>query len=421
MNLNPINQIRAQYTPSMKQNDFGYRQVTDSQQINELHQNILNDVLDLFNRSNEFEEEIEYIQRTLTTENSFLRYRLNELEQTLAGLAEKIRQTEQGRKVKKIAIFPNQMTTVDDGHEALIDYESLSVTMKPTRSVSKVNIYDETLDTTYVPNSLELTYGQSTSQEGYDILQIEDNGPERAFNGDPSDYWVRRHLCYGNCQEVRCELIIGLPENVITTKNINMIKINPYPVDAVDVISVDLKVNGNWVPVPGFLTHGRNALESYQDILGNEKEEIYICNAPNLKFDFKELSASEVRISLRQRNYIRQDNDMREFYIGLKSVSIMQCSYHNDYYTFQADVNFPEVDRTIQIEDTEIILNNPGEHAYNQIQYEYYAYDNAGVPHRISQTTPFTLKGHRLLIKFKMPEASSTPNVRQVNVHYKPL
>lgn len=405
----------------MKQTEFGYRQVTDSQQMNELHQDILSDVLDLFNRSNEFEEEIEYIQHTLTAENSFLRYRVNDLEIALAKLAEQMRQMSRSREIKTMAIFPNQMSVEDDGHGALIDYESLSVTMKPTRSVSKVNVYDETLDTTYVPNSLELTYGPSTSKVGYEILQIEDNGPEKAFNGDPSDYWVRRHLCHSNCQEVRCELIIGLPENVVTTKNMNMIKINPYPVDAVDVMNVELKVNGSWMPVPGFLTHGRNALESYQDIFGNETEKEYICNAPNLKFDFKELSASEIRITLRQRNYIRQENGMREFYLGLKSVSVMQCSYHNDYYTFQAEVNFPEIERNIQIEDTEIVLNNPEEYTYNQIQYEYYAYDNTGTPHRISQTAPFTLNGHRLLIKFRIAEGSSTPSVRQVNVQYKAL
>ena len=408
-------------TPSTRPVHFNYRQVTSSEQMNELHDQLLQDILSLHNQANQLTKEMGYVKNTLTTENTFLRYRLSDLESKLALLAQRSMENEAHASAHIFPIFPTAMSTESDGHEALVDLETLSVTLKPTKVVSKVNVFDEALQTTYVPQSLKLSYGGATSTIGRQVIQIEDSGPENAFNGDPNSYWVRRHVCDASCRAVYCDLIITLPEDVLTTKNINMIKVNPYPVNAVDIVSIDYKENGNWITIPGFSTHSTSMLEPYDELFDIEttnQNKATIKNAPNLKFNFKGINANEIRIRLRQENYIKLENGQKEMFIGLKSVEIAQCSYHRDYGSFQADVTFPKDQRQITIQDTEILLNNPSEVSNENIQYEYYSYDSLGHLHKISKAAPFTLPNNRLLIKFKILESATTPNIRQVNVHY---
>lgn len=415
------NKVRTNTTPTLTELNVGFRQVASSAQINEASQAILNDVLDLFNHSNQLEEDIEYVRHILTAENAFLRYRLSELEGALAKLSQSFLEITRRQEIRTKLIFPDEMYTDNTIRDAEIDLDAMCVTMKPTKRISKVNLYDEALGTTYVPPSLQLTYGANTSQAGQDVISIDDNGPENAFDGDMCTYWVRRHVCEPYCQEVFCELIVGLPEDVLTTQNINTIVINPYPVDSVDIMSVEVKVNGNWQLIPGFETHARSTLEEYSDIFGNKTEESFICDASNLKFNFNELNANELRIKLRQRNYIRKENGRKEFFLGLKSLEVYQNLYHDEYNTFNAMVEFKETDRIISIEDMEIILNNPNEVRYNTIQFEYYTVDEEGDLHKIPQTAPFNLDGHKMVIKFKMHESSVSPNIRQIRIKYQTI
>lgn len=407
--------------PSTRYSGLNYRQVTSSEQMNELHQQFLQDILTLHNQANRITKEMNYVRNTLTTENTFLRYRLSQLESKLAYLAQRTQEESSQSKTKIYPIFPTAMTTEPDGHESLIDLESLSVTLMPTKVTSKVNVFDESLQTTYVPKSLKLSYGGATSTVGRQIVQIDDNGPENAFDGDPASYWVRRHVCDASCRAVYCDLVITLPEDVLTTKNINMIKVNPYPANAVDILSIDYKENGNWITIPGFSSHSAGMLEPYDELFEVEtaaQPQTTIKNAPCLKFNFKGINANEIRIRLRQENYIKLESGHKEMYVGLKSVEIAQCAYHQDYGSFQADVEFPSDSRQITIQDTEILLNNASEVSQDNIQYEYYSYDSFGHLHKISKAAPFILPNNRLLIKFKILENSTTPNIRQVNVHY---
>lgn len=407
--------------PSTRYQPLNYRQITSSEQMNQLHEQFLQDILTLHNQANQISKEMDYVKHTLTAENTFLRYRLSELESKLAYLAQRTQEESNSSKTRIYPIFPTAMTTEADGHESLIDLETLSVTLMPTKVTSKVNVFDEAMQTTYVPSSLKLSYGGATSTLGRQIIQIDDNGAKHAFDGDPTSYWVRRHVCDASCRAVYCDLIITLPEDVLTTKNINMIKINPYPVNAVDILSVDYKENGNWITIPGFSSHSSSMLEPYDELFEIEaarQNTSTIKNAPCLKFNFKGINANEIRIRLRQENYIKLENGQKEMYIGLKSVEIAQCVYHQDYGSFQADITFPEGSQQIVIQDTEILLNNASEVSHDNIQYEYYSYDSFGHLHKISKAAPFILPNERLLIKFKILENATTPNIRQVNVHY---
>lgn len=420
MNKDTDSLVNLNYIPQTSAVHFGFRQKLESQVLNALHGDILEDLLDLFNHANEFREELNYVNHTVTAENIFLRYRLNQLEAKLKTLSELYTQASENQVYRKRLIFPNEIRNNEEEHEMEIDLSAMCLTMKPTRYISKVNVYDESLDTTYVPSSLQFLYGSSTTQEGYEVLQIEDNGPQHAFDDNPTSCWVRRYICNRSASEVQCELIVSLPDDIVTNKRINQIKINPYPVDAVDILSVEFKTNGDWMMIPGFENHHRSTSEWFEDFYGNQSEEGFICNAPCLRFNFKDLTANQLRIRFRQQNFIQREPGTREFLIGAKSIEVGYATYHNQYYTFEADVVFPETEQTIVVEQIETIYTNSEDEqsAFSDPQIECFWYDEYNKLHLIHQTVPFTLNRHKMLIKFKMFEELTTPNIRQINVHY---
>ena len=393
---------------------LGFRQKTDSQQLNQLHQDTLQDLLTLCNQANTLEKDMTYVKEVLSTENTFLRYRLNELEGQLVTLEQKLAEQKEGEELLVYPLFSSNFQTSDELNPASVDLTYLSTTRLPMKITSKVSVYDETLQTTYLPPSLKLTYGPETSTIGKQIIQIEDNGAENALNGDPNTYWVRQYVCDASCHAVYCELIITLPEDALTTRNINTIKLLPYPVHALDVLSIEYRENGNWIPIPSFNEHHHNL----SDRLELKETVTAITKSPNLQFNFKRIQANEIRIRLRQEHYIKREDGTKEMMIGLKQLEINQETYSHDYHGFSADLTFPYPNRQIIVKGLEIVLNNPSEADSDLIQYEFYTYDSLGYLSKLSESLPFTLGSTKLHIKFKMLEQQATPNIHRINVLY---
>lgn len=410
--------LNLNYLPRTSAVHFGFRQPLNSSQLNELHQNILEDLLELFNQSNEFDQTLSHLRYISTTESIFLRYRLNELEAKFQTLNTLYKSQLEASTEQTLLLFPHQFRSKEAGHEMEIDLDAMCATMKPTYYNSKVNLYDDVLGATYVSPSLQFVYGPSTTEKGLNILEIEDNGPQNAFDGDPTNYWVRRYVCKSGVTEVQCELIITLPDDILTNKSINQLKITPFPADAIDILSIETKTTGNWTLLPGFEDYQQTNLEIGQDAFLNRTENSVIQNSPTLKFNFKEITANQIRIRFRQQNFIQQELGNREFYIGAKNIEIGYASYHNQYYTFEVDADLPVENEQLMITQADLIYNNKNE-IFDDPQLEFYWYDTEDSLHRINQTVPFATNKKHLMIRVKFFESVTTPNIKQLKLHYR--
>lgn len=409
--------LNLNYLPKTSAVRFGFRQPLDSSQLNELHQDILEDLLNLFNQANEFDQVLTHLRYTSTTESVFLRYRLNELEAKFQTLNTLYKNQIESSETQTLLLFPHQFRCEEEGHEMEIDLDSMCATMKPTYYVSKVNLYDETLGATYVSPSLQFLYGPSTTESGLTVLEIEDNGPQNAFDGVPTNYWVRRYVCKSAVTEVQCELIITLPDDILTNKSINQIKITPFPIDAVDILSIETKTTGSWSMIPSFEEYQQSSLEIGKDNFLNRTENVIIQNSPALKFNFKEITANQIRIRFRQQNFIQQDLGNREFYIGAKNIEIGYAAYHDQYYTFEVDAEIPTEGKQVMVQQLDVIYNNPSE-LFDEPQVEFYWYDSDKQLHHINQTIPFATNKNRLMIRLKYFKSATTPNIKQLKLHY---
>lgn len=409
--------LNLNYLPKTSAVRFGFRQPLDSAQLNELHQDILEDLLELFNQSNEFDQTLNHLRHTSTAESIFLRYRLNELEGRFQTLNTLYKNQMEASKTRTLLLFPHQFRSTEVGHEMDVDLEAMCATMKPTYYTSKVNLYDAVLGATYVSPSLQFLYGPSTTEQGLNVLEIEDNGPQNAFDGDPTNYWVRRYVCKSGVTEVQCELIITLPDDILTNKSINQLKMIPFPVDAVDILSIETKTSGNWAMIPGFEDYQQAQLEIGKDDFLNRTENRVIQNSPALKFNFKEITANQIRICFRQQNFIQQELGNREFYIGAKNIEIGYTSYHNQYYTFEVDAEFPVDQEQLLITQVDLVYNN-GNEIFETPQLEFYWYDAEETLHHVNQTVPFATNQKKLMIRVKFFESVTTPNIKQLKVHY---
>ena len=73
----------------------------------------------------------------------------------------------------------------------------------------------------------------------------------------------------------------------------------------------------------------------------------------------------------------------------------------------------------IKIYDTEVFCNNIATSTLENIYKEYYYYDANGNTHKIPDSLPFILKGHKLMVRFTIEGVQDTPNIDKCTVRYK--
>ena len=82
--------------------------------------------------------------------------------------------------------------------------------------------------------------------------------------------------------------------------------------------------------------------------------------------------------------------------------------------------DFTETDKNIKIYDTEIFCNNNIDSSVlENIYKEYYYYDADGNTHKVSDSLPFILTGHKLMVRFTIEGTIDTPNINKCSVKYK--
>ena len=416
--------LQIKNIPSIQEIEFKTREISDSHKLNQMQEQVFNDILDLFNKANTLQKEMCEMNVAANIESTCYAKRLEETLTKLSLIEEQydnlLLAPEDFRTITRYAID----ATVDElsPFSAVIDSNTNDIIANIISSVSKTRLYDDTYDETLIPPSLKIYVGpDSFNTDNEHILTIEDSDISNALDGNISTVWFRRIVTDTSIESIENEVVIGLPEDIITSRMVNQIILSPYPSGYVDIMNIEYKTNGAWQTIPGLEYHTCYSEEEYEDIFGNKYTRGVIKNAPNIKLNFKPIQTNQIRIKLRQRNYeYDAQNNRRIWYLGIRDLDVNYNRYTKDHSEFDMVFDFPETDKNIKIYDTEIFCNNNIDSSVlENIYKEYYYYDADGNTHKVSDSLPFILTGHKLMVRFTIEGTIDTPNINKCSVKYK--
>ena len=416
--------LQIKNIPSIQEIEFKTREISDSHKLNQMQEQVFDDILDLFNKANTLQKEMYEMNVAANIESTCYAKRLEETLTKLSLIEEQydnlLLAPEDFRTITRYAID----ATVDElsPFSAVIDSNTNDIIANIISSVSKTRLYDDTYDETLIPPSLKIYVGpDSFNTDNEHILTIEDSDISNALDGNISTVWFRRIVTDTSVESIENEVVIGLPEDIITSRMVNQIILSPYPSGYVDIMNVEYKTNGAWQTIPGLEYHTCYSEEEYEDIFGNKYTRGVIKNAPNIKLNFKPIQTNQIRIKLRQRNYeYDAQNNRRVWYLGIRDLDVNYNRYTKDHSEFDMVFDFPETDKNIKIYDTEIFCNNNIDSSVlENIYKEYYYYDADGNTHKVSDSLPFILTGHKLMVRFTIEGTIDTPNINKCSVKYK--
>ena len=409
--------------PSIKEREFKYRAQMSSAALNQMQEETFHDVLDLFNKANQLQKTIYEMNLASNIESICYSKRLEGAINDLNHMTEMYKNlTSTEDSFRTITRYAYEAVSTNDGYNAIIDKNTNDIVAHIASSTSKTRLHDEVYDETLVPPSLQAYIGPDDFKVGGNIYSIEDSDINNAFDGNDGTVWFRRVTTSPDVEYIENEIVIGLPEDIVTTRLINQIVVKTFPVGYVDILDIKYKSNGAWQTIPGFTEHYGCKEYEASDIFGNAYTYHSINNASNVKFNFQNIQSNQVKIKLRQRNYeYDAENNRRIWYFGLRDVDVVYNIYTRDHSEFEMVYEFPETDRNIKVYDSEVFFNNTNlsEDAFFGVSKEYFYYDSNGNTHKIASSCPFVLHGHKLMVRYTIEGNQLTPNIHMCNVKYK--
>lgn len=409
--------------PSIQEREFKYRAKMSSHQLNEMQTEAFNDILDLFNKANQLQKTVYEMNLANNIEATCYAKRLEEAIINLNKMTELYNNlTSKETDYRYLTRYGFEAQTLDDGFDAVVDQNTNDIIAHIVSSSSKTRLHDDTYDETLVPPSLQAYIGPDDFRVGGDIYSIEDSDINNAFDGNSATVWFRKVITSPDVEYIENEIVIGLPEDIITTRLMNQIIIKTFPIGYLDIMDIQYKSNGAWQTIPGFEKHYGCVEKETSDLFGNTYSYNVIENASNLKFNFQNLQTNQIKIKLRQRNYeYDAENNRRIWYLGLRDVDINYNIYTRDHSEFEMVYEFPETESTIKIYNAEVYFNNSNTVNDSQfgISKEYFYYDSNGNTHKIPSTCPFILQGHKMMVRYTIEGNQTTPNIHMCKIKYK--
>lgn len=409
--------------PEIKEMEIKARSKTDSHKLNERQEQVFRDILDLFNTANKLQKNIYELNLLSSIESRCYAERLKESLCEVKQLQEKYNNAFPATDgFKTITAYAMDASGDKSGYSsANICQETNDVTAAIASCTSKTRLYDPTYDETLVPPSLKLYIGPDSFHKDSHILNIEDSEVSNALDGNVNSVWFRRILTDTSVTEIVNEFVIGLPEDIVTSRLVNQIIIYPFPTGWTDIMDVQYKSGGAWKTVDGFKTHEGFEEEEYTDIFGNRLIRGTIKDSPNLRLCFKPVQTNQIKVVLRQRHFtFDAANNRREWFVGIRDISVDYVRYSREESFFEMEYEFPKKEGSVKVYDTEIVCNNkPDPNVLKNIFKDYYYYDEENNPHKITDSLPFVLCGKKMKVRFTIDGTSDTPNICKCMVKYK--
>lgn len=399
--------------PSATRREFGFKSINSSEEHNENQNEILNDILDLFNKTNA-------IERTITENMDFIKYENGNLEAINNMLLDKFEalkiQYEELKEDKLDRVFtitPADCSIYDNTFGAVIDKRTNSITSRPSLKVSKFSIFDDVSDSLFLPDTLNANILDETN---VGIISKNDNDIYAPFYKDDNLYWTRRTITDSSVEYLRTEYIITLPEDIMTTPEMNEIYINPF---MCKVLSVYTRYGDStlWESVSGI---------EFNPAIDNKNAETLDSNIRSyrpIRINFANKKVNQIKILLKADNYTEGQTNLRTFVYGIKEIGAY-INYYSNYDTssFQFEAIIPN-DSNYSITGVKAYFNNGSENGnyFKDYSYEIYYKDADNNYHKITDNFPFAPPTNDLRIKVRFGERYDEMNIRKMELTYKKI
>ena len=381
--------------PGSKLNPVGFRSVTSSKDYNENQENIINDILNLYNKANSISEKIADMGQLSNCQNTITNTRIEHLKAKIDNLIGTL-----SGNIKSLYIYPADVKT-ERVSPAKID-NSTCITMTPAKSISKLRV-ENSEDIILLPPSLIVELNDIT---GSGIKSVTGNDVYKAFDGKCENIWYRKIVTDNSISVVETTMTITLPEDVVTTYNINEIRLSPFPCNGLNIVNIKYRMsNGAWKVIPGFSDHSEYVLNK-----GIE-------NSPNILFNFKDIVANQIQITFQQQNHV-MENGNKVFYIGCSDIDVRSNKYDDSSNFFNFNINIPSNISNPVINNVEAIYNNHSQLAPNSVQYEFYYTGDDKLLHKVRESMPFVSPSNNLTVKCKMINNDCTANISKFKISY---
>lgn len=382
-----------------------FRDTTESENQNDYMQQVFYDIASLFDLANKQEDEIEWMHKFFEIASHYSQEHHDVMRKELDALKEDLQAIQRPGESYTKHVFPSDAredVTAEEFERAVIDTHHDIITVPySTFSSSKLYLYDEINEEYILPNMIE--HSIVPAADGVSIIE---NDFRHCLTPDEFKLWHREYRMFkGTSDHVEAEIVIQLPEEIISTRDTNTLYIHPFPLNTMDILSVEYQTNGGWSPLPGFLP---------------------VQEAGNTKFCFSPIEVSAVRIKLRQRHFIEKGG-MQVFHMGIREIGIAHHDYQNGVGRFEMPVAFNPAFTNKQILTVVPRFLNEGTlSAYHDniklLTFKVYEVDSEGNEKYISDTFPIQVKTEKIVLKGILSfdrNTRSTPALASVEVVYK--
>lgn len=382
-----------------------YRDRAPSEKNNKMMNDLMYDITELFNQANEQNATIDSLREQFEVASYYNQEHIDKLQSQITKLQEDTIALQSPGKEYIKTYFPQDMNVDgirDESEMALIDKQH-DIVMLPYSmfSSSKLYIHDELNNEYILPKQLKFSI--SPLADGFNIKE---NDFTNALAPDDYKLWHRKYEYFSGLKnEVEAQIELDLPEDIISNKDVNTIYIHPFPLNSIDIMNVEYRLNGEWRSVPGFQP---------------------VIEADNTKFCFSELEMRSVRITLRQRHYVEKSG-RQVFHMGLREVSILNNDYQNGIGRFNIPVQFNETFINKEILNVKPTFSNADALSlYKEdsrlATFKVYEVNSDGSETYLSDTFPVRTTKNALVLKGTIAfdkYTRITPTISKVEVAYK--
>lgn len=415
-----MSKIKLEQLPRMQssiKDEVRFRGATSSHNYNQLQEDVFFDISNLFNIISDYENRLQETSVFQSVDNLYTQMKVHELE------LENQRLTSELRKVlfkenKKFRIDPFNAHPVEISTTPVINKQFNQINIKNHSITSKLYLYDEGIDLITIPSSLRYEITPPPSEN------IIDTPFTNAFNGNINEIFVRK-IVSDNAMPKEMEILVELPDNIISSRNINSIEIAPYPYSSIDITDIQYQLNGAWQRIPGMTSHKDYVSKTELTEFGDVVDTGYIKNAENVKLCFNKTAMSRIKIKLRQNTYIYENNKYI-YYMGLKLFKVDYENVGASYCEFYSDINFTEdepklITRIIPHFNNDRILSDASDEKKTLLSYEFYEVDEDGAMEYIKNSLPIVAhnKHYKLLTRLYYDRRNDiNPSLQALDIHY---
>lgn len=307
--------------PTSKRNPARFRGPLISQDYNESQEAVVQDIYSISAAVNSLNARLNRGMAIMQNENAYLRRKVDALEegriygeQVAAELGTQATRLVDFSRTEGIS-FPNAL---DDSNSAMLSAEYGEVTLPPNNVENKFYVLSLRDNKIVPPADLRVTVnGTFDKADGNGLIDYERGGrvlpgdPKFAFNGVNNRYWVRKveFPLYSRVDQVEVELTVTVPEG--TSTQANTLEVIPFPNGSVDVteLATASDLGNNFTRVEGFAPKDNFVADRYH---------------------FPATTVDQVRIRLRQRNWV-EENGKKVFYYGLQELGLKLIDYDKSY------------------------------------------------------------------------------------------